>query len=369
MIGHIHIYGEIGKQVTLASVQAELDPKASEYIIHIHSNGGDVFEGYAIHNVLKNTGKKVTAYVEGTCASIATLIAAAASNIVMNVKSTFMIHNPIVTNTGGDAKDLRNVAGQLDKIKSQLIDSWVGRTSLSRVQLSEMYDNETWLTPEQAVEYGFADQVQEILKAVASADIKYLKHMDKKVSAIDNLKKRILALFAPANVTDTLADGTVISIDSEDGDWAGKKVSTEDGTPIPTGEYPLADGRVLVVADGTVSEVREATQDNKDAQTQDDDMKYKEENEALKARILELESAIQATKDSEEKAQAKARSFENKLNTEVKNLTAEVNKLRNTSVTDELPALGDKKQVGGDAQRPTAGLATFLKQNVIDKRN
>lgn len=367
MIGHIHIYGEIGKQVTLASVQSELDPKASEYIIHIHSNGGDVFEGYAIHNVIKNTGKKVTAYVEGTCASIATLIAAAASNIVMNVKSTFMIHNPIVTNTGGDAKDLRNVAGQLDKIKSQLIDSWVGRTTLSREQLSEMYDNETWLTPEQAVDYGFADQVEEILKAVASADIKYLKHMNNKTSAIDSLKKRIMALFAPSNVADTLADGTVIQVDSEDGDYAGKKVYMEDGTPIPTGEYPLADGRVLVVTDGTISEVREATQDNTETETQD--MKYKEENEALKARILELESAIQATKDSEEKAQAKARSFENKLNTEVKTLTAEVNKLRNTSTTDELPNLGDKKQVGGDQAPMTGSLAGFLKQNVIDKRN
>lgn len=369
MIGHIHIYGEIGKQVTLASVQQELDPKASEYIIHIHSNGGDVFEGYAIHNVLKNTGKKVTAYVEGTCASIATLIAAAASNIVMNTKSTFMIHNPIVTNTGGDAKDLRNVAGQLDKIKSQLIDSWVGRTSLSREQLSEMYDNETWLTPEQAVDYGFADQVEEILKAVASADIKYLKHMNNKTSPIDALKKRIMALFSPSNVTDTLADGTVIQVESEDGDYTGKKVYAEDGSPIPTGEYPLADGRVIMVTDGTITEIREATQDNKETDNTQDDMKYKEENEALKARILELESAIQATKDSEEKAQAKARSFENKLNTEVKNLQAEVNKLRNTSVTDELPKLGDKKQVGGDEVPVSGGLASFLKTNVIDKRN
>ena len=159
MVQDVFIYGEIGKQVTLDTVLEKITPKATGYTVHIISNGGDVFEGYAIYNALKNTGKEITVFIEGVCASIATLIASVApkGKVLMNDKAQFMIHNPRVSNTSGDSKDLRNVAGQLDRIKAQLIDSWVGRTSLSREQLSEMYDNETWLTPEQAETFGFVE--------------------------------------------------------------------------------------------------------------------------------------------------------------------------------------------------------------------
>jgi ATP-dependent protease ClpP protease subunit len=174
VIGHIYIYGEVGKQVTLDTVLKEITPKATEYEVHIHSPGGEVFEGYAIYNAIKNTGKNITVKIEGVCASIATLIAAAGSKIIMNSKAQFMIHNPRVQ-IGGEAKDLRNAAGQLDKIKSQLISSWVGRTTLTEAQLSEMYDHETWLTPEQAKEMGFVDEVQEVLRAAASANIQRIR--------------------------------------------------------------------------------------------------------------------------------------------------------------------------------------------------
>jgi ATP-dependent protease ClpP protease subunit len=374
MIGHIYIYGEVGKQVTLDTVLKEISPKNSEYIVHIHSPGGDVFEGYAIYNAIKNTGKNITVQIEGVCASIATLIAAAGSKIIMNAKSQFMVHNPKITSVSGDHKDLRNVAAQLERIKTQLIESWLGRTSLSVEQLSTMYDNETWLTPEQAKDLGFVDEVQEVLRAVASADFKYYKHMNDKTSILNSIRKLFNQLFEgeelPKNMTDTLSDGKVITIQSEDGDWTGKKVTLEDGSPLPAGEHTLASGRTISVDDaGTITEVKEPEAKTEEEPENTEDMKALEKLAAAEARIKELESALEAQSNTAAKAEAKAKSFENKLNIELPTLKAEIDKLKNTTVGDTTPPAKATKlpfEAGPVGSNP---LADFFKNKVRDVRN
>jgi ATP-dependent protease ClpP protease subunit len=372
MIGHIYVYGEVGKQVTLDTVLKEISPKNDSYIVHIHSPGGDVFEGYAIYNAIKNTGKNITVQIEGVCASIATLIAAAGSRIIMNAKSQFMVHNPKITSVSGDHKDLRNVAAQLERIKTQLIESWLGRTSLTVQQLSDMYDNETWLTPEQAKDLGFVDEVQEVLKAVASADFKYYKHMEDKKTILTSIRKLFNQLFdeEPKNMTDTLADGKVITVQSEDGDWTGKKVTFEDGSALPAGEHTLASGRVITVDEsGTIASVKEPEAKKEEEPENTEDMKVKEENEQLKARIKELESALEAQSNTAAKAEAKAKSFENKLNIELPTLKAEIDKLKNTTVGDTTPpAKATKLPFEGQPQGKDP-LAEFFKNRVRDVRN
>lgn len=332
----IFIYGEIGKQVTLDTVLKNITPKATGYTVHIISVGGDVFEGYAIYNALKNTGKEITVFIEGVCASIATLIASAApkGRIIMNDKSQFMIHNPRISSMGGDSKDLRNVAAQLDRIKSQLIDSWVGRTTLTRQQLSEMYDNETWLTPQQAVEMGFADEVKEVMKAVASADYKKYKIMEDKKTLISKIEKMINNFFsneAPIkNATETLVDGTVVIVPDGD-DWSGQRITTEDGAALQPGEYELASGFIIVIGeDGLIAEKREKPIEENNTE----DMEAKQKLEAAEARIKELESALEAKTNEASTAQAKALSFENKLTTEMKAVKDELAKIKNTTVGD-----------------------------------
>jgi len=188
----IFIYGEVGKQVTLDTVLAKITPKATEYIVYIHSPGGDVFEGFAIYNALKNTGKEIEVRIVGQCASIATSIASAASpgRLFMNEKGSFMIHNPSFMQISGESKDLRNAAELLDQIKSQFLKEWSSRTGLSSEQLSKMYDAETFLTPMQAKEMGFVDEVKEELKAVAKADFKKY-HANR--SAYPNIKADSIA--------------------------------------------------------------------------------------------------------------------------------------------------------------------------------
>ena len=310
---HIWIYGEIGegsrgsKGYSFQDFQKEFNPDASDYVVHIISPGGDVFQGFAMYNALKNTGKKIKVQVEGVCASIATLIAGAADpgQLFINESSQWLVHNPSFTNISGDARELRTGADQLDQIKTLLISVYRKRTGLSEQALWEVLNAGKPMSPQQAKQLGFVDEVVESMKAVAYADTKFLLQMENKneiLTAIENLAKKISSIWKPKNMSVTLSDGTVLMVQSEDGEWVGKKVTTEDGTELAAGDYPLSDGRVLTVGEAsTVAAVKEA-----EAKTEEtpEDMKAKEELEKAQARIKELESALEATKNSSQEANA-----------------------------------------------------------------
>lgn len=344
MTGDIRIYGEVGKHVTFQNVLAAIDPKKYDsYDVHIMSPGGDVFDGYAIYNALKNTGKPITVYIEGLCASIATLIAAAGDKIIMNKQSQFMIHNPMISGTAGDANELRNVAAQLDKIKTQLIDVYQKRTNLSMEQLWAMYDKETWLTPEQAQEMGFVDEVAESLKAVATAKFKPISKMnDKILNLIGRLTNFLGNGDVKNQVPETLQDGTTIVVLSEDGDFTGKQVVYEDGTALPDGNYTLSSGKVLVVSSGVITEIQDAPMEDKsqDAVKPDALAEAQAKLDAATAEIANLKSALEARNGATATAEAKAKKFENMLKT----VQTDLEKIKNTSVGgDKKPDLGVNK--------------------------
>ncbi len=381
MTGDIYIYGGIGNQrgeISFENVKAQLDTfkDADSINLHIISPGGDVFEGESIYNLLKNSGKKITAYIEGTCASIATLIVGAASpgQIIMNTISRFMVHNPKISGltTSADARDLRHVANQLDKIKTLLIDVWDSRTTIGKEKLWELYDNETWLTATEAQQMGFADEVQDAIKAVAKVDLKHFKMTQQKD---EGLLSRILNLFKLSKITneytETLADGRTIIVASDTEDWTGKQVMlAEDMSLLEPGEYQMADGKVLSVGDGgIISEVKEAAAAATEEQPSENEMK---ENETLKAKLAEAEAKLAAMEASTNEAQkeavaasATALKFENRM----KEIEAKLEKAAKT-VGDTTPvkqATGLKivnKQEQGDPMGDFA-FSYYKNRNVI----
>lgn len=144
----------------------------SEVFININSPGGSVFEGIAIHNYLKSLPIEVTAKIDGLAASIATIISLGADNIVMGEGSFFMIHNPS-GGLMGEADDFRKQADVLDKIKDTLVTIYTSKSNLSSEKIAELMDNETWLTAQEALEFGFVDSIAEGLKAVACVGEKF----------------------------------------------------------------------------------------------------------------------------------------------------------------------------------------------------
>lgn len=351
MTGKILIFGEIGKDVTIQDIQKQIQANAmaTELEVQMSSPGGDVFEGYAMYNLLKNTGKDITTVVVGLCASIATLIAAAGKKIVMNKTAQFMIHNPSIAGLSGDANELRNTADQLDKIKSLLIDVYHRKTGLPNDKLWEMYDNETWLTAAEAGPngYKFVDDVQDTIRAVAVVDISKFKSMDNKdsiLTRVENGIKRLTNLFKHKNMfTETTADGKVIQVMSEDGNWVQKPVTYEDGTPLEPGEYPLASGKTLIVGEGSViTEVKEtaepATEDKPADNTMEDKIKE------LEAKLKESNDALAAANAAKQSAEAKAKSFENSLKT----IEADVTEMKKTFGDKNPPKDGFKQFMNVD---------------------
>lgn len=344
MTGHIFIYGEIGRgigQVSTQTVRAQIDPNASDYILHMSSPGGDVFEGFGIYNILKNSGKKIETQIESVTASIATLIAFAGQRIVMNKTAQFMIHNPSISDLKGEAQDLRNVAGQLDKIKGLLMDVTAERAArngkpISTDQLSKLYDNETWLTSDEALSMGFVDDVQDAIKAVARIDLTQIRKMEKETWLQSVIKNLFGSKKFKNEFTETLQDGTAVVVMSEDENWTGKQIVTANGEALPPGDYTLASGKVISVGENsTISEVKEsAAPENKE----EDMSKIKEletqlaaANEALKT--AQTQAAQQATT-----AQQATAKFENMFKTMEERMKKQEEELSKT--VGQLPALG-----------------------------
>ena len=174
----IYIFDEIGTYGVTAQefINDIKDLKGTSINLRINSLGGDVFDGMAMYNVIKRREAKTTVYIEGIAASIATIIALGADEVVMAENSLFMIHNAW-GGTMGEAKDMRKTADTLDKISGELTDIYRKKTGLSYEALQEMMDEETWLNAEEAYELGFVDVISDSIKVAAKYDVSKFKNI------------------------------------------------------------------------------------------------------------------------------------------------------------------------------------------------
>ena len=143
---------------TLARSIQDLD--VDEISVHINSYGGEVAEGLAIHNSLKNHPAKVRTICDGFACSAASVVFMAGDERVMNPASLLMIHNAW-TSASGNAKELRKAADDLETISSAAAETYRAKVNLSDEELATLLDNETWITPADAVAWGFATEVLE----------------------------------------------------------------------------------------------------------------------------------------------------------------------------------------------------------------
>ena len=157
----ISIHDEIGLWGVSASAfmrdlrgMGELD----EIHLSIHSPGGDVLDGWAIYNSLKNSKAKITARVEGLAASMASVILMAADTVEIPENAYVMIHNPWGLAVG-DAEEMRDTADLLDKLGNGLVSAYTTRTGNSEEDIRAWMDAETWMDGKEAVERGFADKL------------------------------------------------------------------------------------------------------------------------------------------------------------------------------------------------------------------
>ncbi|WP_109391831.1 ClpP-like prohead protease/major capsid protein fusion protein [Proteus cibi] len=153
--------------------------------LHIHSPGGEVFDGIAIYNQLKNHSAPITVYIDGLAASMASVIAMVGDTVIMPKNAMMMIHKPWGV-SWGDANDMREYADLLDKLENVLIPAYVAKTGKTTEEITAMLEQETWLDGDECVEHGFADKVIEPVKAMASLTSKRIEEFSSMPSAIKN---------------------------------------------------------------------------------------------------------------------------------------------------------------------------------------
>ncbi|MFK3938936.1 head maturation protease, ClpP-related [Alkalihalobacillus sp. NPDC078783] len=203
-----YVYGPIGRtwfsdENTGNGVRRKLEQSKAETIhVHINSPGGSAFEGVAINNLLKQHKAKIVVHVDGFAASAASVIAMAGDEIIMPENTMLMIHRAS-TIEWGNAAAFEKTAKDLRKIDTALAASYKKRFVGEEGELEQLLDDETWLTAEEAVAFGLADNISDEIEIVELEDPEEDLDGDEE-EEYENSKERLLAKYgvaAKANIT------------------------------------------------------------------------------------------------------------------------------------------------------------------------
>lgn len=170
----INIYGDISSWDNTAKSliqQLEEAQDVSKITVYINSYGGEVAEGLAIYNALRRHKAKVRTHCDGFACSIASVIFMAGDERTMSESSLLMIHNAW-TFADGNAEQLRKQADDLDKITAASVAAYKAHSTLTEEEIKALMDAESWITPDEALEYGFATAVEKAETKNASQNAK-----------------------------------------------------------------------------------------------------------------------------------------------------------------------------------------------------
>lgn len=166
----LYLYGDIadstwyGDEVTPKQFAQELDAidKDATITVYINSGGGDVFAAQAIGNMLERRSGKVTAMIDGLCASAATIVACHCTTVKAAQDSTYMIHPvKMLLIESVDTETLQKYIEALDTCRENILALYVKKTGRDKDELADLMDATSWWTGPQAQENGFIDEIVE----------------------------------------------------------------------------------------------------------------------------------------------------------------------------------------------------------------
>jgi ATP-dependent Clp protease protease subunit len=221
----ISIYGEIGENIwgeakSASEFKKELDNlgEVEELNVRINSPGGSIFDGLAIYNILKRHKSEKTVYIDGLAASAASFIAMAGDKVVMPKNSYIMIHNAW-SFAMGNKDDLRKMADTLEQMDGTIIDIYHEKTKKDKGYIKKAMQEETWMNGSEAIENGFADEIEEEKKIAAFHGAFFIEKYKNIPEELKNIPEEIVEdtkedpinddenrADIPEPVTDTLKD-------------------------------------------------------------------------------------------------------------------------------------------------------------------
>ena len=138
--------------------KALIEANGEDLEVEINSGGGDVYAGSEIYTALKAYAGNVIVKIVGIAASAAGVIAMSGKKVMISPTAQFMMHN-VSSGASGDYRAMEHRAEVLKNYNISIANSYMLKTGMEQEKLLDLMNKETWLNAQQAVEYGFADEV------------------------------------------------------------------------------------------------------------------------------------------------------------------------------------------------------------------
>lgn len=326
--------------------------------IRLHCDGGSVMEGWAIYDRLRQTGKEITATIEGNCASMATIILLAAPKERRRAyeNAHICIHNPWLCPWAlGDAvtaDDLQKYANDLRSEQERMVSLYVERTGSDAAELQNLMNEDKYIDTTEALRLGL---ISEIVQPI-SAKKEKMTDEKKKASMFDRILAKMgfksskdLAQFVMGMDLNT-ADGNVITIVRKEGEPQVGDQAT------PDGEWLMPDGTTIVVEQGVIVEVRPAAPEEETAETTEDTEAEANANEDKEGARAEPDAQAAETTEQVETDENDKDDEEQRLRDRIAELEKENEELRqklaeaesNAKTTDDMRILNKVRIAGGE---------------------
>lgn len=311
--------------VSYTDIQAFLDYYKDDprIDVELHSCGGSCIEGYAIYDALRVSGKEISCTVVGTCASMATviLLAAPKERRTMYPNARLLIHNPHFQSLTGEMTigKMEDALKELRAEKERMMAIYEERTGATREELESQMETDAWFGSDRAIELGFVSSVVPLASA---------KHSEPSI----NEKKNVMKGQKPSVAEAFKMLGAALGLTKGDGEAVAKTITTSTGEELtverdegeiqvgdkasPDGNHVLEDGTTVVVEGGVITEIREASQEEENAEAKEADRGN--EMEALQNENSELKAKVEALQKELDESKAKAESERNELEAQAK---------------------------------------------------
>lgn len=262
----LFIHGEIGWNVDAETVRAQLERAGDEVTVIIHSRGGSAHEGFAIHDLLKNSGKKIITRIEGVCGSIATVIFLAGSTRQITENSEWLVHYPWKGNQG-DAESMEKAAQELRRVEAKLAAFYAANMGGEESMFMELMKEDKWRDAQEALLLGFATEIVKPVMASAylsrrnpneklkAEDMSSIKEMF--ADKLDGLRALIeggkQGDYSPKSYVLALENGVTIKSSApadKNGPTAGDTFEIEGEGTLKDGAYVVASSREIITIEG-----------------------------------------------------------------------------------------------------------------------
>lgn len=187
----IKLYGNIyeGDGAWISRQLEDIDGQYPLLKIHLHTNGGQVFDGNLIYNTMIGMKSEIHIYIDGLVASMGTILMLAGTKIFMAKNATIMIHAPRGI-FRGTSKEMRKAAETLEGMEEVFVESYAEKTGKGEDKARAWMDGDNYFNAKKAIAEGLVDEVvPNVLKAT---QMKALKEM--KVAAVLEAKDELFAL-------------------------------------------------------------------------------------------------------------------------------------------------------------------------------